>query len=135
MPDEVELATKQTALVAGVTGTKMGTAIVTSERILFMDTKFMGGVTGGVVGTILADALQKQHEQGGPYAEIPLPAITSLRREKKLLNKDRLAVGTAEREYLFNDGWKQLSPVLKEALVTHHRRRVVEHSPDAWQIG
>jgi hypothetical protein len=134
MPDELELATKQTALVAGVAGTKMGTAIVTTERIVFMDTKFMGGVAGGALGTVLADALQKRHEQGGPFAEIPLASITSLRREKKLLNKDRIAVGTANQEYLFNDGWKQLSPVLKEALVNHHRRQVVEHSPDSWQV-
>ena len=134
MPEELELATKQTALVAGVAGTKMGTAIVTSERILFVDTKFMGGVAGGVVGTVIADALQKRHEQGGPYAEIPLASITSLRREKKLLNKDRIAVGTTDREYLFNDGWKELSPVLKEALVARHRRQVVEQAPDSWQV-
>jgi hypothetical protein len=134
MSDEVELATKPTALVAGVAGTKMGTAIVTSERILFLDTKFMGGVAGGVVGTMLAEALQKRHEQRGPHTEIPLSSITSLRREKKLLNKDRIAVGTADREYLFNDGWNQLSPVLKEALITGHGRHVVEQSTDSWQV-
>lgn len=134
MPDEEQLASKQTALVAGVAGTKMGTAIVTSERILFVDTKFMGGIAGGVVGTVLAEALQKRHEQGGPYAEIPLASITSVRREKKLLNKDRIAVDTADRQYLFNDGWKQLSPVLKEALVTRHGRQVVEESPDSWRV-
>jgi len=134
MSDEAQLATKQTALVAGVAGTKMGTAIVTSERILFVDTKFMGGVAGGVLGTVLAEALQQRHEQGGPYAEVPLASITGLRREKKLLNKDRIAVVTADGEYLFNDGWKELSPVLKEALATRHQRQLVEQSPDSWHV-
>jgi hypothetical protein len=91
MSEEVQLATKQTALVDGATSTKMGKAIVTSERIVFVDTKFMG-VAGG-------------------------------------------ALGAAIRTFLFNDGWKELSPVLKEALQTRHGRQVVEQSPDSWRVG
>lgn len=133
MSEEVQLATKQTALVDGATSTKMGKAIVTSERIVFVDTKFMG-FAGGALGAAVADGLQKRHEQGGPYAEIALTSITGLRREKKLLNKDRIAVETADRMYLFNDGWKELSPVLREALQTRHGRQVVEQSTDSWRV-
>jgi hypothetical protein len=134
MPEEVQLASKQTALVDGAKNTKMGRAIVTSDRIVFIDTKFMSGVAGGVLGTAIAEALQRNHEQGGPHAEIALASITGLRREKKMLNKDRIAVETGDRTYLFNDGWKDLSPVLKEALQTRHGRRVIEQAPDIWRV-
>jgi hypothetical protein len=134
MSEEVELATRQTAIVDGVASTKVGTAFVTSERMVFIDTKFMGGAAGGVLGAVIADALQKRHEQGGPYAEMALSSITNVRRETKLLNKDRIAIQTAERTYLFKGGWKELGPVLKEALQTRHGRHVLEDSADSWQV-
>jgi hypothetical protein len=60
------LPSKKTALVAGLKNSKMGTLVVTSERIVFTDTKFAGGAAGGVLGVVIVvvivDKLQKAHE-------------------------------------------------------------------------
>jgi hypothetical protein len=134
MSDEVELARKQTALVKGLSGTKMGNAILTSDRLVFVDTKFMSGVTGGALGTAVAATLQKRHEAGGPMLDLPLSSITGLRREKKMLNKDRMAVITGTDEYLFNDGWSELSPKLRELLADRHGKQLTETGPDSFEV-
>ncbi|MDQ2894032.1 MAG: hypothetical protein M3Y09_00020 [Actinomycetota bacterium] len=107
--------------------------MVTSERIIFTDTKFAGGAAGGVLGVVIADKLQKRHEDGGPMLDLPLAQITGLAREKKMMNKDRMRVSTATEEYLFNDGWKSLGAVLREAFVAAGRQ-VVEQDPDRWTV-
>ena len=56
------MPSKKTALVAGLKNSKMGTLVVTSERIVFTDTKFAGGAAGGVLGVVIVDKLQKAHE-------------------------------------------------------------------------
>jgi hypothetical protein len=65
--------------------------------------------------------------------EIPLASITHVVRKKTLLNKDRIAVVTSDGEYLFNDGWQDLSPLLRDALTNDHGRRVTDDSPDGWR--
>lgn len=68
MAEETALATNKTGLLRGVKDSKMGTLVVTSERIIFTDTKFAGRAAGGVLGVVIADKLQKRHEDGGPDA-------------------------------------------------------------------
>jgi hypothetical protein len=62
--------------------------------------------------------------------EIPLASITHVVRKKTLLNKDRIAVVTSDGEY---HGWKDLSPLLRDALTNDHGRRVTDDSPDGWR--
>ena len=134
MADETELARKRTAWVRGTTNTKMGTAVVTSERVVFFDEKFSANAAFGLVAGAVTDALQQGHEATGPLLEIPLAAVTGAAREKKLLNKDRLRVATAEAEYLFNDGWSSLGPALRRALA-ERGRTVTDAGGDAWRVG
>jgi hypothetical protein len=132
--DERELGQRQTAWVRGATDTKIGRAILTTDRLLFFDQKFMGGAAGGVLGVAVADALQRRHEDGGPLLELPLESVTRIARQKKLLNKDRIALVTADGEFVFNDGWKEWSPLLRDALTNDHGRRLIEEGPDSWRF-
>lgn len=133
MADERELARWFTALVRGTTNSKIGTVIITNERVLFWDQKFAHNAAAGVLTALIVDRLQKRHEKGGPLLDVPLSTITAMRRERKLLNKDRLALSTSDGEHLFNDGWAKWAPVLREALAGQGRA-VVEDGPDAWSV-
>jgi hypothetical protein len=129
--EEIELGHKQTALVEG-SKAKLGRAVVTSERLLFVDTKFSAGPRG-LIGAAIVDALEQRHQAGGPMLDLPLTSITAVRREKKLLNKDRMAITTADGEYLLNDGWRDLGPKLREALIARGRQ-VTAAGPDSWSV-
>lgn len=120
------LAVKQTALVRGTTDTKMGRLAIFEDRLAFFDQKFMPGVTGGALGAGLALALQQGHEAGGPLLEIPFTSITAFRRARRLLNKDRIELDTTDGGHLFNDGWRDLSPVLRDALAAAGRAPQVD---------
>lgn len=84
---------------------KMGRAVLTNDRILFVDQKYNQGraaATGGILAGIVADKLQKRHEAGGS--------------ERRL-----------------NDGFKKWDPLLRRVLAERHGRRVVEDGSDAWR--
>lgn len=94
----------------------------------------MPGVAGGALGVAIGESLQKRHEDGGPMMSIALDSITGIERQKKLLNKDQILLRTGDGEYLFNDGWKDWSPILREALTGSYGRRVTEQGPDSWRV-
>jgi hypothetical protein len=121
--------------VRGTTNSLLGTAVLTGDRLLFFHTKFAKTGTGGILEDMVVGALQKRHEAGGPALELELASITGLHCERKLLARDRLAISTAEGDYLFSDGWKAWGPLLRDTLVARHGRRVLEEQPDAWRVG
>jgi hypothetical protein len=132
--EEQKLSQRQTAWIRGATSAKMGHAVLTTQRLVFFDEKFAPNAALGLVGNVIFDRLQKKHEKGGPLVEIPLGAITGLARRTKLLGKDRIAITTPEGEFLFSNGWKAWSQLLKDTLTTRFGRRVVEETPDSWRI-
>jgi hypothetical protein len=132
--DEQTLSSRQTAWVRGATSAKLGHAVLTTERLAFFDQKFAPNAVLGLAGNLVMDRLQKKHEQKGPLVEIPLGAITGIARQRKLLGKDRIAITTGEGEFLFNEGWKDWSPLLKDTLTTRFGRRVVEETPESWRF-
>ncbi len=134
MADDQVLYERQTAWVRGATDTKLGRGILTRGHLLFYDTKFMPGVAGGALGVAIGESLQKRHEEGGPMLSIALDTLTGIERQKKMLNKDRILLRTADGEYLFNDGWKDWSPILRETLTATYGRRVTEQGPDSWRV-
>jgi hypothetical protein len=135
MAEEAELNRRQSAWVRGATDTKLGQLILTSERLLFFDKKYMGGAAAGVVGALVEHHLEKRRDPTrSALLELPLASITRITRNKKLLNKDRIIVSTADEEYLFADGWKDWGPLLRDALTTHQGRKVVEESADDWRV-
>jgi hypothetical protein len=50
------------------------------------------------------------------------------------MTKDRITISTADGEYLFSDGWKDWSPLLRDTLTQRHGRQVIEDGPDIWRI-
>lgn len=96
MSEESELGSKRTALVRGTIDTKMGTAIMTTQRVVFFDEDFSTNAAFGAVAGAITGALQKRHEEGGPLLQFPLDSITKVAREKKLLNQDRIRITTSE---------------------------------------
>jgi hypothetical protein len=131
---EAEIARRETVWVRGTTNSLLGTAILTGERLLFFHTKFATTGTGGVLEDMLVGALQRRHEQGGPALEVDLSSITGLRCERKLFARDRLGISTSDGDYLFNDGWKDWAPLIRDTLIAGHARKVVEDRPDAWRV-
>jgi len=96
--DEVELHRRTTTLLRGTTGSKIGTALLTTERVVFFDETLSTTGTGGVFEDALVSVLQQRHERGGPLLDVPLESITRIAREKKLLAKDRIRISTADGE-------------------------------------
>lgn len=134
MAEEVALHRHKTIFVRGTTSSKLGTAILTTERLVFFDEKFSSTGTGGILDDALVHALQKRRERGGPMLDLPLASITRIAREKKLFAKDRIRISTTDDEYLFNEGWKEWSPLLLQTLSTQHGRRTIEEAPDHWLV-
>jgi hypothetical protein len=133
MAEDLELGRLKTVWVRGAANSKMGTAVLSHDRLSFWDTKYLG-TGGGAIQAVLVDRLQKRHEEGGPMFDLPLASITAMRRAKKLLNKNRLVIVADGEEYVFNEGWKDFAPQVREALETHHGRRVVEQSEEEWRV-
>ncbi len=133
MSDAEGLDHRRTAWLEGGTKAKMGHAALTTERLLFFDIKFEGA-GAGALGAMIGGKLQKRHEEGGPLVNIALSEITALSHERKLMGKDRIRITTGADEYLFSDGWKAWSPLLRDTLTSKYGRRVVEESPDVWRV-
>jgi hypothetical protein len=134
MQNESELARLSTILVRGVTDSKLGTAILTQDRILFYDEKFSKTGTGGILEDLVVNTLQKRHEARGPMVEIALSSLTGLALQKKLLSRNRLSISTTDGDFLFSEGWKEWGPLLRDILTRHHDRRVTEQTPEVWRI-
>ena len=76
MENKVELYRRETVLVRGVANSKIGTAILTTERLLFFNEKFSSAGGGGLVADVIVDVLQRRHEAGGPLLDLPLTSVT-----------------------------------------------------------
>lgn len=128
--NETELNSCQTAWIKGYKDTKIGDAVLTSQRLLFYDKKIKVQLFGAV-GSLVADGLAKRGGEKAPQLELPLASITAVTRQKKFVSKDRILLTTADGAYLFSDGFKSWSPLLREALVTTHGRRIVDQGEDS----
>jgi hypothetical protein len=129
---ETELASKYTALIQGGS-TKMGTLVLTTERLLFFDQKFASNAGFGVLG-LVGGALQKRHEEGGPLLQVSLDAVTGAGREKKLLNKDRMRLTSKTGVLLFNDGWSHLGSALRDTLADRGAN-LTRGDDESWTVG
>jgi hypothetical protein len=134
MTEERELTQTQTAWVRGAATTKMGKAILTTQRLLFFDQKYAQNASFGVITNVITGKLQKRHEEQGALLELPLGDITGIAHEKKLMSKDRIVLTTADDTYTFANGWKGMSPLLRQALVEEHGRRIDDGDPEAWRV-
>jgi hypothetical protein len=50
------------------------------------------------------------------------------------MTEDRILLEVGDDEYLFNDGWKDWSPLLREVLSGDHERDIIEEEPERWRF-
>lgn len=135
--EEVELEDHLDVLIGGGQRARMGRALLTNDRIVFVDQKYNSGMaaaSGGILAALLTDRLQKKHEDKGPFLDLPLTEITRVARAKKLLNKDLLVFEAGGVERRFNEAFPKWADLLRRLLVERHGKTVTEEGSDAWRV-
>lgn len=136
--DEDVLNEQQTVLMAGgPLKNKRGHALLTNDRVLFMDQRFapeQAGAVGGWLAGKLAEELEKRRKERPPMVDLRLTDITRVSHVTKLTVRDILVIETAAGETRFATGFKEWSPLLRRALTERHGRTVVDEGADAWSV-
>jgi hypothetical protein len=130
---EEQLSRRNTAWIKGRLTAKPGQVIVTNARVLFVKKGFAPPIGGHLDETGAGVGRKWRARKRTPMVELPLSAITGVSRSVLRAQRDRLTIATADREYLFSDGWTALSPLLREQL-TAQGREIVDDGPDAWRV-
>ncbi len=127
-----------TVLIAGgPLKNKRGHAVLTNERVLFMDQRFapaQAGAVGGWLAGKLAEELEKRRKERPPMVDLPLTDITRVSHVTKLTVRDILVLETRSGETRFANGFKAWNPLLRRVLTERHGRTVVDEGPDAWSV-
>ena len=137
--DEVELEHNggTACSIRGERG-KLGTVVLTNDRILFSQQKF-ASADGGVLGALVADQLQKRSERkaGGPREVLALGELRGARLNRRRLLPDLY-------EFTLEDGsicWvshnvrKTWDPTIRRLLAERHGRTVVDDGEESWRVG
>ena len=137
---ETQLDNQQTVLMAGGPFTnKRGQALLTNDRVLFLDQRFnpeQAGAIGGGLAEALAGALEKRRQAKGkePYLDLPLTSITRVSHKPKLTVRDIIVIEADGQEYRFAQGFKSWSPLLRRVLTERHGRTIVDDGGSAWRV-
>jgi hypothetical protein len=134
--EEVEIEEHLDALIDGGQRARIGRAVLTNDRIIFVDQKYNSGMaaaTGGILAALVTNKLQKKHEAKGPFLDLPIAEITRVARAKKLLNKDLLVFEAGGIERRFNEAFSKWAPLLRRLLNERHGKTITDDGPDAWR--
>lgn len=135
---EVELEQRRGIAVSvrGERG-KMGTAVLTNDRILFTQQKF-AAAGGGLLEAVVADQLQKRHERkaGGPQEVLALAELRGARMNRRRLLPDLYEFTLADGStcWLSRDVRKTWDPAIRRLLVERHGRTVVDDGEGGWRV-
>ena len=133
---EVELEEHKDVLT-GQGWPKMGRALLTNDRIVFVDQRFNEGAamaSGGILAGVVARKLQKRHEAKGAALDVPLASITRVARGQKRSNKKILVLELDGGERRLNEAFERWEPLLRRLLVERHAGNLVEDGEDAWRV-
>lgn len=134
---EVELERHKNVLVRGGLKSKMGHAVLTNDRILFMDQKYnatAATAAGGLLAGLVAAKLEKKHAQRGPLLDLPLGQITRVERATKHRNQDLIVVSAGAEQHRFNEGYSKWEPLLRRLVTERHGRTISPDGDDAWNV-
>jgi hypothetical protein len=130
---EEQLSRRKTAWIKGRLTAKVGQVIVTTNRVMFVKKGVVPPIGGHLDETGARVGRKWRARKRTPMIELPLSAITGVTRSELRAQRDRLTIATANREYLFSDGWTTVSPLLREQF-TAQGREIVDDGPDAWRV-
>ena len=136
-PEEV-LDQQETVLMAGgPLKNKRGHAVLTNDRVLFMDQFFDAKAAGNIGGWLagkVAEELEKRRKERPPMVDFPLTDLKRVALVKKLTVRDILVLETAAGETRFASGFKAWNPLLRRVLSERHGRAIADEGPDAWTV-
>jgi hypothetical protein len=117
---------------------KMGTVVLTNDRILFTQQKFAQTGTGGLLGALVVDQLQKRSERkaGGPTEVFALPEVRSAYLKKRRMLPDLYEFELADGStcWFSKDIRKNWDGTIRRLLAERHGRTVVDDGEDAWRV-
>lgn len=136
--DEQELDQHKDVL-SGEGRPKMGTALLTNDRIVFHDQRYNSTAamaTGGPLAGIVASKLEKRRQKKGRDAVLDLPVseITRVSHAKKLGSKNILVFEAGGKERRFNDGYSKWEPLLRRLLTERYGRSITQDGEDSWRV-
>jgi hypothetical protein len=138
MSSEITLDDRKTTFLPAQGRPRIGRAVLTSDRILLFDERWnsqVGYGVGGPLAAAITERLQRRHEAGGPFLDLPLSELAGVFRRRKGLNRDVLLVRTRSGdEHRFIGMFSAWSPLLQDALTGRHGRAVTPE-PGGWSVG
>ena len=134
---DVNSSRKSLVMQEGERG-KIGTVVLTNDRMLFTQQKFDSGVGGGALGALVAEGLQKRSEKksGGPRELFSLSEVQGIKKVRRRMRGDiyefTLIDGTTcAVDAKAMKGWNE---TVLRLLAERHGRTVSEVGEDAWQV-
>ena len=134
---EVEVRKGSAVSIGGERG-KMGTVVLTNDRILFTQQKFAQSGTGGVLGALVIDQLQKRSERkaGGPTEVFALPEVRKayLKKRRMLPDLYEFELDDGSTCWFSKDIRKHWDGTIRRLLSARPGRTVVDDGDDAWRV-
>jgi hypothetical protein len=116
---------------------KMGTVVLTNDRLLFTQQKF-ATAGGGVLAAVAADQLQKRYERksGGPREVLALAGLrgAGLKRRRLLPDLYEFTLDDGSTCWVSRDLRETWDPTIRRLLAERHQRRVVDDGEDGWRV-
>jgi hypothetical protein len=136
---EVELERhKGIAVSVGGERGKMGSVMLTNDRILFTQQKFMNTGQGGALGALVVDQLQKRSEKraGGPREVLKLADIRSARTNKRRMLPDlyEFTLADGSTSWLSKEMRKRWDDTIRRLLAERHGRTVIDDGEGGWRV-
>jgi hypothetical protein len=115
---------------------KMGTAILTNDRILFTQQKF-AAAGGGALAALAADRLQQRSEKkSGPREVLALTEVTGARRNRRRFLPDlyEFTLNDGSTSWLSENMRERWDAQIRRLLAERHGRSTVDEADEAWRV-
>ena len=119
-----------TELVRASGETTPGTLLLTSRHLSFFDRALPPSSELGSIDELL----DSPKDMGGPLVRIPVLAVLTASRDSRRSHRNRLRISSTVGDFLFNDGWTSVQPMLRKVIVEGHLRSISELDVDSWSL-
>ena len=133
---DVEVRRGEPLLLEGQRG-KLGTMVLTNDRILWTHQKFASTAGGGVLAELVAQQLQKRSERkaGGPMEVCQLAEVTSATPVKRRFLPDLYELGLSDgSSFRISVGLRKAwDPIIRRLLTDRHGRTISDGGDGSWR--